>query len=61
MDNLSDLLEKLRVFLSGEEIPSNDDQHPPDVGLVRTVLEALKNEGIVFITFHLRRRSNESF
>ncbi|CAB3998818.1 rap1 GTPase-GDP dissociation stimulator 1 isoform X2 [Paramuricea clavata] len=48
MDNLSDLLEKLRIFLSGEEISNNDDQHPPDVGLVRTVLEALKqNEDVL--------------
>ena len=50
MDNLSDLLEKLRIFLSREKISNNDDQLPADeLGLVRDVLEALKqNQGSIY-------------
>ena len=47
MDNLSDRLEKLRIFLCNENTSNiNDDQHPID-DPVRAVLVALKqNEGI---------------
>ena len=51
MDNLSDHLEKLRIFLSDEKVSYSDDEDQHPVGsvldLVRVVLEDLKqNKGI---------------
>lgn len=46
MENLSDLLEKLRISLSSDETFTSDGSHPPDASLVRAVVDALKeNEG----------------
>ena len=52
MDNLSDHLEKLRIFLSDEKVSySDDDDQHPVLDLVRVVLEDLKqNKGIYLFT-----------
>ena len=56
MDNLSEVVEKLRISLTGEDISNGDGQLPPDASLVRDVLEAIKeHKGNIFSTFRRGR------
>ena len=56
MDNLSDILEKLRISFTGENISNHDGKLPPDASLIRAVLEAIKeHKGIIFILFNTRK------
>ena len=59
MDKLTELLEKLRISLTSEEISNSDGRHPPDV-LVRSLVDTLKENGR-FKLLYVFIEGNDSF